>query len=73
MSVAGEMRRLKTEICSNLPDPPWWKVEALSKVLKDTCLRVVEKVGLERMIVKSLVIFTIYAIFKAEEKECGDT
>ncbi len=34
---------------NHLPEPPWWKVEALLKGLRDFCPRVVEKEGLERL------------------------
>ncbi|MCL0048393.1 hypothetical protein M1N20_02975 [Dehalococcoidia bacterium] len=35
--------------CNHLPEPPWWKVEALLKNLRGICPRVVEKEGLERL------------------------
>lgn len=34
---------------NSLPEPPWEKVEALLKALKEICPRVVEKEGLERL------------------------
>lgn len=34
---------------NHLPEPPWWKVEALLKGLRDFCPKVVEKEGLERL------------------------
>jgi protein gp37 len=34
---------------NNLPEPPWWKVEALLARLREICPRVEEKEGLERL------------------------
>lgn len=34
---------------NNLPEPPWWKVEALLNNLRAICPTVVEKEGLERL------------------------
>lgn len=34
---------------NHLPEPSWWKIEALLKNLKDFCPKVVEKEGLERL------------------------
>ncbi|MBA7484344.1 hypothetical protein ES707_19869 [subsurface metagenome] len=34
---------------NHLPEPPWWKVEALLKRLRELCPAVVEKPGLERL------------------------
>lgn len=34
---------------NNLPEPPWWKVEALLGRLREICPKVVEKEGLERL------------------------
>ena len=51
------MREIQPEIIeigadaygNNLPEPPWWKVEALLKNLRAICPTVVEKVGLDRL------------------------
>ncbi|GAG76771.1 unnamed protein product [marine sediment metagenome] len=34
---------------NHLPEPPWWKVEALLNNLTNICPRVMEKEGLERL------------------------
>ncbi|GAJ11202.1 unnamed protein product [marine sediment metagenome] len=54
------MERIEPEIIeigadnysNHLPEPPWWKVEALLKSLSNFCPKVIEKQGLERLNVK---------------------
>jgi hypothetical protein len=51
------MKKIKPEIIevggdnyhNHLPEPPWWKVEALFKALWTICPRVIKKQGLERL------------------------
>ena len=48
--ISPEIIEVGADNYSNgLSEPPWWKVEALLKGLKDFCPKVVEKEGLERL------------------------